>query len=272
MWSITLHIFFIMLLSCLMSFKFFRWATFCLTLLLPQICSANLSLSEYRLYFDGRTKNNSLMIRNTSDKNLDFKLSLTHKDMTEEGSLIDATPKQVEGRSAAGMLRFSPRRGSIAPKGMQAIRMTVRKKAELPAGEYRAVLKIVASEAPDPNAVGITIRPKISYSVPVIVRHGQLEADSQLINPQLISQNGRPTIMFWQTLTGNRSLYGNFELTDSNNLPVGEVTNVAVYTPLSRRKVYISLQQPIVGPLTLKYTENPQYGGNIELAIPVNIQ
>ncbi|MBB1387625.1 hypothetical protein H5119_19215 [Pseudoalteromonas sp. SG45-5] len=255
-----------------MSFKFFRWATFCLTLLLPQICSANLSLSEYRLYFDGRTKNNSLMIRNTSDKNLDFKLSLTHKDMTEEGSLIDATPKQVEGRSAAGMLRFSPRRGSIAPKDMQAIRMTVRKKAELPAGEYRAVLKIVASEAPDPNAVGITIRPKISYSVPVIVRHGQLEADSQLINPQLISQNGRPTIMFWQTLTGNRSLYGNFELTDSNNLPVGEVTNVAVYTPLSRRKVYISLQQPVVGPLTLKYTENPQYGGNIELAIPVNIQ
>ncbi|MEI8670404.1 MULTISPECIES: hypothetical protein [unclassified Pseudoalteromonas] len=104
------------------------------------------------------------------------------------------------------------------------------------------------------------------------MRHGQLEADSQLINPQLISQNGRPTVTFWQTLTGNRSLYGNFELLDSNNLSVGEVTNVAVYTPLSRRKVYISLQQPVVGPLTLKYKENPQYGGNIELAIPVNIQ
>lgn len=239
---------------------------------MPNICSANLSLSEYRLYFDGRTKNNSLMIRNTSDKTLDFQLTITHKDMTEEGSLIDVMPKQVDGRSAKSMLRFSPRRGSILPKGVQAIRMTVRKKAQLPAGEYRAVLKIVAFEAQDPNAAGITIKPKISYSVPVIVRHGQLEADSELINPQLISQNGRPTIMFWQTLTGNRSLYGNFELVDSNNLLVGEVTNVAVYTPLSRRKVYITLQEPISGPLTLKYKESVMYGGNIELAIPVNIQ
>jgi len=255
-----------------MTFKFFCWAALCLTLLLPQICSANLALSEYRLYFDGRTKNNSLMIRNTSDKNLDFKLEITHKDMTEEGALIDVSPKQVEGRSAKDMLRFSPRRGKIAPKGMQAIRMTVRKKAQLPAGEYRAVLRIIASESQNPNSTGISIRPKVAYSVPVIVRHGQLEADSKLINPQLITQNGHPTLTFWQTLTGNRSVYGNFELVNSDNLPVGELTNVAVYTPLSRRKVYITLQEPISGPLTLKYKENASYGGNIELAIPVNIQ
>ena len=89
-----------MLLSCPLILKLFCWAALCLTLLLPEICSANLALSEYRLYFDGRTKNNSLLIRNTSNKNLDFKLVVTHKDMTEEGALIDVTPQQVEGRSA----------------------------------------------------------------------------------------------------------------------------------------------------------------------------
>ena len=265
-------LFIIMLLSCPMILKLFCWAALCLTLLLPEICSANLALSEYRLYFDGRTKNNSLLIRNTSNKNLDFKLVVTHKDMTEEGALIDVTPQQVEGRSAKNMLRFSPRRGTIAPKGMQAIRMTVRKKAELAVGEYRAVLKIIASESQNPDIDGISIRPKVAYSVPVIVRHGQLEADSELINPQLITQNGRPTLTFWQTLTGNRSVYGNFELVDENNVMIGEIANVAVYTPLSRRKVYITLQAPVTGPVTLNYKENELYGGKIELEITINIQ
>ena len=76
---------------------------------------ANLALSEYRLYFDNQTKNNALMIRNTSDKRLDFKLMLTHKDMTEDGALIDVPLSEVTERSAKSMLRFSPRRGNIAP-------------------------------------------------------------------------------------------------------------------------------------------------------------
>lgn len=249
---------------------FFRWLLPIMALALPQVCSANLSLSEYRLYFDGRTKNNSLLIRNTSDTPLDFRVSLSHKDMTEEGTLIEVTTQEVESRSAKNMLRFSPRRGVIDSKGVQAIRMTVRKKAGLPAGEYRAVLKITASESQNKNG-GISIRPTVVYSVPVIVRHGQLEVISELLNPKLILQNGQPTLTLWQTLKGNRSLYGDFKLLNSENELIGEIRNVAVYTPLSRRKVYISLQEPVNGPLTLQYTENTEYGGNIELTIPVNI-
>jgi len=253
-----------------MIFNYHRLLILIAALALPQVCSANLSLSEYRLYFDGRTKNNSLLIRNTTDKNLDFKVTLSHKDMTEEGTLIEVTTQEVEGRSAKNMLRYSPRRGVIEPKGMQAIRMTVRKKAELPAGEYRAVLKITASESQNNNQ-GVSIRPKVIYSVPVLVRHGQLQATSELINPKYILQNGQPTLMLWQTLQGNRSLYGDFKLLNSENEIIGELHNVAIYPPLSRRKIYILLQQPSNGPLTLHYAENPEYGGNIELTIPVNI-
>jgi P pilus assembly chaperone PapD len=90
---------------------------------------ASLALSEYRLYFDGRTKNNALMIRNTSDKALDFKLTLTNKDMTEEGNLVEVTEAEVVGRSAKKLLRFSPRRGIIEPREVQAVRMMVRKKS-----------------------------------------------------------------------------------------------------------------------------------------------
>ena len=85
--------------------------------------------------------------------------------------------------------------------------MTVRKKAELAVGEYRAVLKIIASESQNPDIDGISIRPKVAYSVPVIVRHGQLEADSELINPQLITQNGRLYPLHYALLKACRQLH-----------------------------------------------------------------
>ncbi len=226
---------------------------------------ASLALSEYRLYFDGRTKSNSLMIRNTSDKSLDYKLTLTHKDMTEEGNLVEVTESEVVGRSAKPLLRFSPRRGVIKPREVQAIRMMVRKKADLAFGEYRAVLKIIASEAQDATSAGISLRSKIAYSIPVIVRHGQLEVQSDLVNPQLITQNGQPTIMFWQTREGNRSLYGDFKVISNDETVIGELNNLAVYTPLTRRKVYIPLTEEVSGPITIQYQENIRYGGKISL-------
>jgi P pilus assembly chaperone PapD len=232
---------------------------------------ANLALSEYRLYFDGRTKNNSLMIRNTSDKNLDFRLVLVHKDMTEEGNLINVSEADVQGRSAKSMLRYSPRRGTIKPKGMQAIRMTVRKKADLIPGEYRAVLKIIASEAQVPNEAGISIKPKVAYSIPVIVRHGRLEVESDIVNPQLVTQNGQPTVMFWQTLNGNRSLFGDFKILNEDEEVIGEIRNLGVYTPLTRRKVFIPLTENASGPLTILYEENIRYGGKVSLTETLNI-
>ncbi|GMM84947.1 hypothetical protein [Pseudoalteromonas sp. MTN2-4] len=232
---------------------------------------ANLALSEYRLYFDGRSKNNSLMIRNTSDKNLDFRLVLVHKDMTEEGNLINVSEADVQGRSAKSMLRYSPRRGTIKAKDMQAIRMTVRKKANLAHGEYRAVLKIIASEAQDPNEAGISIKPKVAYSIPVIVRHGRLEVESNIVNPQLVTQNGQPTVMFWQTLNGNRSLFGDFKILNEDEEVVGEIKNLGVYTPLTRRKVFIPLTESASGPLTIQYEENIRYGGKVSLTETLNI-
>ncbi|TMP40815.1 hypothetical protein CWB81_20965, partial [Pseudoalteromonas sp. S1688] len=97
------------------------------------------------------------------------------------------------------------------------------------------VLKIKATDSQNPDNERISIRTKVAYSVPVIVRHGQLEADSELINPQLITQKGRPTLTFRQTLTWNRSVNGNFKLVEENNVMIGQIANVAVYTPISRR-------------------------------------
>jgi hypothetical protein len=240
-------------------------------LVFSHVAHASLALSEYRLYFDSRTKNNALMIRNTSDTNLNYKVSLIHKDMTEEGNLLEVSDSEVSGRSAKPLLRFSPRRGTIKSEEVQAIRMTVRKKADLVKGEYRAVLKITAAKASDPNLM-VGVVSKVSYSIPVVVRHGRLEVESSITNPQLITQNGQPTVMFWQTREGDRSLYGDFKVLNSDNTIVGEKNNLAVYTPLTRRKIYIPLTQQVTGPLTIEYQENKRYGGKLSLTETMNTE
>jgi hypothetical protein len=240
-------------------------------LVFSHLAHASLALSEYRLYFDSRTKQNALMIRNTSDSNLNFKVSLIHKDMTEEGNFVEVSDAEVIGRSAKPLLRFSPRRGTIKSKEVQAIRMTLRKKADLVAGEYRAVLKIISSKEIDPS-ITVGVIPKIAYSIPVIVRHGRLEVESSIVNPQLITQNGQPTVMFWQTLEGNRSLYGDFKVMTSDKTVVGQINNLAIYTPLTRRKVYIPLTQQVTGPLTIEYQENKRYGGKLSLTETMNTE
>jgi hypothetical protein len=235
------------------------------------IANASIALSEYRLYFDGRTKQNALMIRNTSDNNLDYRVLLIHKDMTEEGNFVEVSDAEVIGRSAKPLLRFSPRRGTIKSKEVQAIRMTLRKKADLVAGEYRAVLKIISSKEIDPS-ITVGVIPKIAYSIPVIVRHGRLEVESSIVNPQLITQNGQPTVMFWQTREGNRSLYGDFKVMTSDKTIVGQINSLAVYTPLTRRKVYIPLTEQVTGPLTIEYLENKRYGGKLSLTETINTE
>lgn len=232
---------------------------------------ANLSLSDHRLYFDSANKSASLGIRNRSNKSLKFSIEISHKDMAESGILFTVEEQQVTDRSAKKMLRYSPRRGIIKANELQAIRFRLRKPAGLTPGEYRAVLKITSEVPQNPQAEGISINPKFAYSLPIIVRHGKLEVSSSLENPQLIMQNSQPTLQFWQTISGNRSLFGDFIIHDKDKQEVGRLNSVAVYLPLTRRKVNIALSADAQGELTISYQEQRKYGGNIELKTHINI-
>lgn len=232
---------------------------------------ANLALSDYRLFFDTKTRSNALLIRNTDNTPMQYQIELAHKDMTEQGTLIDVDDSQVEGRDAAKMLRYSPRRGLIKANDKQAIRFSVRKPANLPNGEYRAVLRIVAQNIRTDLQAGVNLNPKIAYNVPVIIRHGKLTAEAELLKPQLIMQNGRPTVSVYLASNSNRSLFGNFVITNEQGEEVGRLNNVAIYPPLTKRVVDIPLTKTVQGVASINFSENPQYGGDISLDKTINL-
>lgn len=252
--------------------RFLHVSLFCIfSYLVSFNASANLSLSVHRLFFDNSIKSNSLSIRNTANKPIKYSIKIIHQDMNENGILFSIDLQQVSERSAKKMLRYSPRRGVIQPQEVQAVRFRLRKPANLAAGEYRAVLKITSQIINDNKGAGIQIVPKLSYNIPIIVRNGKLQASSTLENPHLIMQNSQATIQLWQTLSGNRSLFGDFFVLDKNNNEVGRINGIGVYLPLTRRKVNIPLTPDAQGELTIHYQEQREYGGNIRAETAINI-
>ncbi len=224
---------------------------------LAPLAHANIALSKYRLYFDNSTRSDAVQLRNTSSAPVTFSLSLGLVTMTEEGIL---RPVEEDDFSAIGLLRYSPKRGRIEAGARQALRFALRKPADLPEGEYRAVLQITG--VPDAIPGAVSIRPKLSYSVPIIVRHGKLHAQTELLNPRLVMVGDSPSIELWQKLDGNRSLFGNFIVSDENGNELGVLRNSGVYQPLTKRKVLIKLNQAAKGKVIINYQEIAKFGGS----------
>lgn len=220
---------------------------------------ANVSLSKHRIYFDGNNRTDALQLRNTGASSIEFSADLSLVAMSEEGKIY---PVDQDKLSAISLVRFSPKRGAIQPGGRQALRFALRKPAGLEDGEYRATLNLVTSLKN--NAQGnVNLNSKFAYNIPIIVRHGRVSAQTELLEPQLIVTGGVPHVEVWQTLQGNRSLFGNFVLMDESGQEVGVLNGVATYLPLQRRKVLIPLSTEVSGKITVQYQEIEKYGGNL---------
>lgn len=199
---------------------------------------ANVALSKHRIFVEANQRNDALQFRNTTGATINFSADIGLTAMTEEGTVY---PVADDALSAKEMIRYSPKRGSIPPGGKQVIRFSIRKPAGLEAGEYRAALLLTSEIDSQGEAERVTVQPSLTFSIPIIVRNGRTEAQAQLQNPQYTLVDGKPSIKLWQSLNGNRSVFGNFTVVDEDDNEIGVLNNVAVYRPLSGRYVSIPL-------------------------------
>ncbi|MFC3121419.1 hypothetical protein [Agaribacter flavus] len=230
--------------------------------------SANLAMSKNRLVFDSNQRSDALQLRNTGSVPMSFSTDLLLVEMNQFGAV-----KKVDtlANSAIGMVRFSPKRGSLQPGEKQVIRFSIRRPRDLVDGEYRAVFSMKSS--PDLRAAGsISLKPTMSYNMPLIVRHGEVHAKTSLQRPRLVNVGDTPHVEFWQTLDGNRSLFGNFIITDNTDKEVGVLNGVAVYTSLAERRIRIPLNiNSAASKINIEYQEVAEFGGNLRSAIDLTL-
>lgn len=255
---------------------------------------ADLMLHPTRVVFENNRRTAQLEIINRGDRTEVYRISLARKRMTDTGEFVTVDAPMTGEQFADDFIRYSPRQIELAPGATQAVRLMLRKPADLAAGEYRSHL--VFERIPDPEATSgapstgvgadleIKLVPLVNVSVPLIVRHGETDATVSLIDLRLEpSTAGEPALLLTLRRDGNRSVYGDLVVYSTGNGKRGaqqiiaRVGGVAVYAPNALRRARLVLssvsRRSLAGSvLRVTYQERPENGGKVlaesSLAIP----
>jgi P pilus assembly chaperone PapD len=262
-------------------------ALVCTTLAAPAAAQGDLLVAPTRVVISGGGTT-EVILSNIGSKASTYRIGLELRRMTPEGDLDDVEEAQanVTEQAAMGMIRYAPRRITLAPGAPQSVRISARPGPELPDGEYRVHMSFRA--IPDPVSVEqaaaadtgqgfqIRLQPIYGVTIPVIVRKGQLEAAATIANPQLVRNGSGATLKLDLTRKGARSVYGELVVSARGAKdPLFVARGIAVYPEIERRglELQLSAEQAakFKGPLRFEYREMPENGGKLIAAMDTSI-
>jgi hypothetical protein len=249
--------------------------------------SADLMLYPTRIVVEKNQRAAQLGLINNGQESATYRITIVNRRMSETGEFSPVDSPLPGEQFADELLRYSPRQVTLAPGASQTIRISLRKPADLAAGEYRshlqfdlvpevsAVNSIDAAGAKQASGdVGVQLKPLVGVAIPVIVRQGETAATAALSGLELLKSAPGQAPMLAAVLqrSGNRSVYGDLAATftpqGGATLEVGKAGGVAVYTPNPLRRVKLELHPPpglvlARGALRLTYRERPEAGDKL---------
>ncbi len=264
----------------------------------PDSHAQGVSVAPVRVLFDAKIRSATVFLSNRTPEMTTYRISLVNRRMLENGSIVPAEVAEPGEYFADDLVRFSPRRVTIAPYGSQTIRLMVRRpRGDFPEDvEFRTHLSI-RSMPPAPllkdleNIERLTREGKLSVQavasvetvMPLLARFGDPQVTVQITEPTLDLNRGQsasPKLSFDLVREGARSVYGNLEVLYI--APGGQETLVhlakglAVYYPTAKRRMIIdlkalSLQALSSGQILVRYTEMAEMNGDqsAQLLIPL---
>lgn len=248
-----------------------------LTATLPARAAGDLLVAPTRVVLDG-SRGTEVVLNNIGSAPATYRISLELKRMTAQGGLdeIEETDANAAERAALDMISFSPRRVTLPPNQPQVIRIGVRAPEGLPAGEYRAHMlfravpdTVAATDRANGTAgsgVSVALTPIYGITIPIIVRVGDLTASATIGKAWIEPGEEQPLFAFDLARTGNRSVYGDIEVTRPGLAePLFIARGIAVYPEIDGRKVAIPVPTEVAaalkGPVRIRYSEDRELGG-----------
>jgi hypothetical protein len=247
----------------------------------PAYAQGDLLVAPTRVILDG-SRGTEVILSNIGSEEATYRIGLELRRMTEDGQLetvekVDAN--DVEEASLA-MIRYAPRRIALPPGQPQAVRLSARPGADLPDGEYRVHMSFQA--IPRPREVteevapsqGVTFRliPIYGVTIPIIVRHGRVEAQVALTQPSIVQGEDGPELTLSIARSGESSTYGAVSIFKPGQAdPVVNLGGIAVYPEVDTRDVRYKLTPEqaaaLRGPVRVEYRELPDQGGGLIAAV-----
>lgn len=226
----------------------------------PAPAEVPLLITPTRLVLGSDASAGQVNVVNRGDEAATVRVQVVNRHMTEDGRLVVADEPRAGERFADELLQFAPRRFRLPPGGGQTVRILARRPAGLERGEYRSHLafrvepptRTLGQDGDDDSRAGdvnIRLVPVYGVSIPVIVRQGDPVAQASISDIEVhdgTRTRGGPAVSFRLHRQGGASVYGDVRVT---HLPAGggarevaRIRGVAVYPPLSSRRVSLPLQ------------------------------
>lgn len=236
-------------------------------------------VTPYRAVFEDRTRSQVVTVINRSDKVATFRTEWFNTIIDENGNyetISEDDPRYSSIKRSQDFIRFSPRQVTLAPGDKQAVRIAVRKPANLPDGEYRSHL--LFKQLSDPtdyqdNPAGISLSLNLSISIPVIVRQGQLEVNAEINSVDYQKNYGidqQDQFIVSISRTGEASTYGSLKVFDANDTNnenlLAVVNNVSIFPETAQKTVSMPIYEdipPSVKKLRIIYEGKNEYNNRI---------
>ena len=234
------------------------WALFFCFLLVPGPVFGQdtaVLIAPTRVVFEGRTRSITIKLINPNTTPQTYKISLISIRTDEYGTRTEVQSPDESELFAQEMIQFSPRRATIPPQGWQTVRLMVRKPKDLPEGEYRTQLKVTpvpGAKTLDPQGdkdnIAINIDIVFHVSIPIIVRHGQVDVALTPQEPRLITKNQQYFLETKIERSGLTSVFADvkafFTPLDGpgQKIQLGEVKGISIYSQNNDQIVYIPVK------------------------------
>lgn len=149
---------------------------------------ADMLILPIRVYFKDGDRMKGLTTLNTGKVQAVYRLSFEHKKQLPDGGYENLDTPLNAPYNPADWLVYSPRQVDLVPQGKQGIRLSLRRPADLPDGEYRvhAVLKRTARDAIEnrgedaPKGQQATLMINVGFAIPVVVRKGKYDTTASI--------------------------------------------------------------------------------------------
>lgn len=213
--------------------------------------SEALAITMKRIVFEGPKRAEVLTIINNGQETKTFRIGWRHFLMSEQKSLValpEDEPMPSGVKPVTDMVRFAPRRFTLAPRTSQQVRIMLRMPGNTPDGEYRSHLwirpeantELFRKKVQQNKEKGVSIEMLTGVTLPIIVRKGKIDAAISIENLNAVATNGFVKVSFTLARSGDRSVYGNTNFVCNKNQGSQEYTILtnrgnAVYTEINGR-------------------------------------
>jgi hypothetical protein len=245
-----------------------------------------LLITQHRLVIEGKSRSAVIAVSNPGGARGSYKAEFVNVMTDDYGKGTTYEPKAETPASLARadkLIRLSPRRFTLNPSEYQNIRLLVRIPKDLEHGEYRPHLRVtllpqdtvltdeVEETLNNKGHVAVGARSTFSYTVPVILRHGETTVSTSISDISYKPAEGeeKARIAFKITREGNQSVHGDIRVTyiskAGKEYLVRHMGGSAVYTPNTHRLYDAELRLPEGltidgGRFDIVYTEKPPKG------------